>query len=185
MINKRLAQRAQQDLLLSIIHLSVWYLLKHLETQIPASPLATEVGFNCSGGTSTCTGVVVASSGERLQGTQVFPKLQWRWGEPHGNYWGSSHLPYIPENKSRTELDANSLGRHLLDRHEKSLQDHIAMQYEQQSTELALKRRPGCRLLQGQGWGQVSRRECRRCLERGYIYETFMVKKGIQTCRRG
>lgn len=47
----------------------------------------------CNGGTSTCTGAAIASSGKRLQSTEVSPKMPSRWGEPRGNCWGSSHLP--------------------------------------------------------------------------------------------
>lgn len=98
--------------------------------------------------------VAVASSGKRLQGMQVFHKIPLRWGESCGSYWGSSHILFTLKNKSKTELKANSLGRHLLSRQEKSLQDHTAMQYEQQSTEPALLKGPGCRLFGGARLGK-------------------------------
>lgn len=61
------------------------------------------------------------------------------------------------------------MDKHLSISWEKSLQDHTALQHEQQSKKTALGQLrdlvAGC--LVGQGWGEVSRAECRRCLERG------------------
>lgn len=98
----------------------------------------------------------------------MFPELPLGWGEPRWNDWGSSHLPYTLENRSRTELNANSLGRHLWNRQEESLQDHIAMQYEQQSTETALLRGLGCRLFVGGKAGDKS--GVQKVLRKGEAY---------------
>lgn len=54
-------------------------------------------------------------------------------------------------------------------RQEKNLQDHIAMQYEQQSTEPALLRGPGCRLTGGARLG-TSHERVQKVLKKGDAY---------------